>query len=104
MNIECVSDKALEDVSGGFSYDNTVVINDVKLSQKEFDELKNAKIIGDDGKLYYRDAEKAFDFLEKKGYERNVKTCADLGMCYMAIEECQREHWEKNEPVKFKII
>lgn len=103
MNIECVSDKALEDVSGGFSYDNTVVINDVKLSQKEFDELKNAKIIGDDGKLYYRDAKKAFDFLEKKGYEKKVHHYP-LGMAGDAIMRERRECWEENKPVRLEII
>lgn len=104
MNIECISDEVLEDVSGGFSYENTVVISDVKLSQKEFDELKNAKIIGDDGNLYYRDAKKAFDFLENKGYERNVKTRADLGMAYDAIMRERRACWKANEPVRLEII
>ena len=65
MNIECVSDKALEDVSGGFSYD-TLLVSDIMLSQEEFNELKNEKIIGDDGKIHLRDVEKAFDFLKKK--------------------------------------
>ena len=104
MNIECISDEVLEDVSGGFSYEDTVVISDVKLSQKEFDELKNAKIIGDDGNLYYRDAKKAFDFLESKGYKRNVKTRADLGMAFEAIWRQQRACWEENKPVRLEII
>lgn len=69
MNIECVSDKALEDVSGGFSYD-TLLVSDIMLSQEEFDELKNAEIIDSDGKIHLRDVEKAFDFLKKKDMMR----------------------------------
>lgn len=72
MNIECVSDKALEDVSGGFSYD-TLLVSDIMLSQEEFNELKNEKIIGDDGKIHLRDVEKAFDFLKKKGYVEEIR-------------------------------
>ena len=103
MNIECVSDKALEDVSGGFSYTSAVTINDVKLSQKEFDELKDAKIIGDDGKLYYRDVKKAVNFLREKGYEEKVNMIP-LGIIGTEIIRIEHECWEKNEPVRLEII
>ena len=73
MEIKCINDKNLEDVSGGFIYDEMgPIILKVKFSKEEFDELKKAKYIGEDGKFYQKDAINAFNYLEKKGYEKNM--------------------------------
>ena len=103
MEIECINDENLEDVSGGFTYSVGSTIRNVKLSQKEFDELKEAKIIGEDGNLYYRDARKAFKHLEDKGYKRNIKTIL-MGMMARAMHEAEMKCWEENEPVSLEII
>ena len=73
MEIKCINDKSLEDISAGFVYLKSSVICNVKLSKEEFDELKEAKIIGEDGNLYYRNARKAFEYLEEKGYKKNIE-------------------------------
>ena len=103
MEIECINDENLEDVSGGFTYSVGSTIRNVKLSQKEFDELKEAKIIGEDGNLHYRDVRKAFDYLEEKGYTRNMKIIP-MRMIYKAMHEAESKCWEENEPVSLEII
>ena len=103
MEIECINDENLEDVSGGFTYSVGAAIGSVKLSQEEFDELKEAKIIGEDGNLHYRDARKAFKHLEEKGYKRNIKMMP-MGMAASAMEEVERKCWRENKPILLEII
>lgn len=74
MEIKCINDKNLEDVSGGFIYDEMgPIILKVKFSKEEFDELKKAKYIEEDGKFYQKYARSAFNYLEKKGYKKNIE-------------------------------
>ena len=103
MEIECINDENLEDVSGGFTYSVGSTIRNVKLSQKEFDELKEAKIIDEDGNLHYRDVRKAFDYLEEKGYTRNMKIIR-MRMMARAMHEAEMKCWRENKPIMLEII
>ena len=103
MEIKCINDKSLEDISAGFVYLKSSVICNVKLSKEEFDELKEAKIIGEDGNLYYRNARKAFEYLEEKGYKRNIKMIP-MGMNAESIFESESKRWMENRPINLEIV
>ena len=99
IEIWCINDKNLEDVSGGFTYSVGSVIHSIKLYQKEFDELKKANIIGWDNNLYYRDARKAFEYLEEKGYEGKINiNFNDPG------SEDESKCLEENKPINLKVV
>ena len=103
VEFEYVSDKELEDVAGGFNYTEGCHIEGIKFSQEEFDQLREANIIGEDGNLYYRDIKKAFKHLREKGYQEKSIRFA-VGMAANAWHESERKRWDENKPVKFEII
>lgn len=107
MEVEIISDRNLEDVSGGYAYSITKngTFDNVKLSQKEFDELKEAKIIGEDGNLYYKDVNRAVNYLKRKGYDGSVKVRIrgnnnNFKEVYNEVHECI----VNNPPVKLRIV
>lgn len=103
MEFECISDKKLESISGGVSYISGCDIGGIKFSQKEFDELKEANIIGEDDNLYYRDIERALKYLREKGYQENVTHFA-VGIAADAWHREREKCWRENKPVKFEVI